>query len=311
MTASTEFTGKQVTRVRTFLIELLSEFNLLTGLDHECIVKYYDLIETNYEEILGIATKSVDGDSSSITSTSSDTKKSLSTPECSPPGSPSSSLSSYSSSGVKDGKIYLVMEWLGDGCNLTSWLRNSNQSINCVREILKKLFEAMVYLQSKEIAHHDIKLDNIIYNERNGSLKIIDFGVSEVCLGDESYSAFGTPAYQAPEILTRSDASKAISGHKSDMWSIGVVAYQLGNKEGRLPFEGDSVMQVFDGIINNEPDLSVIKDFNLKDLIKKLLKKDPKERITAAEALHHPFIKGEASENKWTRLLQRIKNFLS
>ena len=269
----------------------------MTGLNHECIVKYYDLIETTYEETLGS-----DSDSVSLSSTSS-------CKTANQPASPSNSLASYSSAGIKDGIIYLVMEWLGDGCNLTNWIRStsSSRNLNCVREILKKLFEATEYLIKEGIVHHDIKLDNIIYNESNGSVKMIDFGVSEVCPGDDSFSSYGTPAYQAPEILIRSDPSKPISGHKSDMWSVGVVAYQLANKEGQLPFEGDTVMEVFDRIINTDPDFSIIKNAHLKDLIEKLLKKDPKERITAAEALHHPFIKGEPDEKTWIKILTRIK----
>lgn len=275
-------------------------------MNHECIVKYYDLIETNYS--LGINDQNGSNESETDSISSTNTVNSDVT-------SPSISLSSYSSAGMKDGKIYLVMEWLGDGCNLTNWILKTSETsrnLNCIREILKKLFEAMEYLVKHEIVHHDIKLDNIIYNEENGSVKIIDFGVSELCPNDESYSSFGTPAYQAPEILTRSDPSKPISGHKSDIWSIGVVAYQLAQKEGKLPFEGDSVMQVFDGIINNEPDFSVIKDVQLKDLIMKLLKKDPKERITASEALHHQFVKGEGSNDKhlWKRIVKNFKSII-
>ena len=277
---------------------------MLTGLDHECIVKYYDLIETNYEnqevkddEIVKTET------STSITITTSSSM--------SPPSSPTSSLSSYYSNGFKDGKIYLVMEWLGDGCNLSNWMSSTreNRSLDSVKCIIKKLIEAVEYLKQVEIAHHDIKLDNLIFNESNQTVKLIDFGVSEYCPNDESYCAFGTPAYQAPEILTRSNPCKAISGHKSDMWSLGVVAYQLANPEGKLPFEGESVMEVFDGIIHDKPNFSIIKNDKLRDLIKKLLKKNPKSRLTASEALKHPFITDETGSwylNKICKVFKSI-----
>lgn len=163
---------------------------MLTGLDHECIVKYYDFIETNYEEV------EVEGDS-------------ISSFNSSPPSSPTSSLSSYSSAGLKDGKIYLVMEWLGDGCNLSHWMAGTkdSRSLESVKCILRKLMEALEYLKGVGITHHDIKLDNIIFNESQQTVKLIDFGVSESCSNDESFCAYGTPAYQAPEILTRSDPS--------------------------------------------------------------------------------------------------------
>lgn len=283
-----------------YLSDHVREFNLLSGLDHECIVKYYDLIETNYPEI-------THGKPSTPSSTTSPSPS----PTASPTNSAKSSLSSYSSAGVQDGKFYLVMEWLGDGCNLTSWIRNNAQrSFESIRCILKKLFEAMEYLAVKEIAHHDIKLDNIIFNEESSSLKLIDFGVSEHCPGDESYCSFGTPAYQAPEILTRSDPSKPVSGHKSDMWSIGIVAYQLIHPDGLLPFGGDSVMEVFDSIINCKPDLSMISDRSLKDLIVKLLDKNPKNRINAAEALFHPFITGKKS-SFLDEIISKIKSIFN
>ena len=293
---STKFTSKNLTN-RGFLI-FHREFNLLTSLDHESIVKYYDLIETNYVE-------------------SEDLKIPPMQPSLDHSPSPTSSLKSFSSIGIKDGKFYLIMEWLGDGCNLTNWISNTkcDRRIESIRFILKKLFEAAEYLAKKEISHHDIKLDNVIFHEESKSLKLIDFGVSEYCPGDESFCSHGTPAYQAPEILTRSDPSEPISGHKSDIWSIGIVAYQLANSEGKLPFEGDSVMQVLDGIIRNEPDYSVLypKFIFLKDLIQKLLQKNPKKRLSASEALFHPFITGQQNRKEMSlnKVISKIKNFFT
>lgn len=279
---------------------------MLTGLDHECIVKYYDLIETNYEikELKEDETHDLNLNLNlNLYATCSSTSSSSS--------SPKSSLSSYSSNGFKDGKIYLIMEWLGEGCNLTNWVActRENRSLESVRGIIKKLIEALEYLKKVEIVHHDIKLDNVIFNESKKTVKLIDFGVAEYCPKDESYCAFGTPAYQAPEILTRSDPCKSISGHRSDMWSLGVVAYQLANPEGKLPFEGESVMEVFDGIIHDDPDFSIIKNDKLKDFIKKLLKKNPKSRLTSMEALKHPFITDEGGSwylNKICKVFKSI-----
>ena len=278
------------------------EFDMLTALDHECIVKYYDLIETNYEnQETQENQENQDNQENQETQENQHEIASETNSITQPllPSSPTSSLSSYSSAGVKDGKIYLVMEWLGEGCNLSSWIgaTRENRNLDSVRCILKKLFEAVEYLRTVQISHHDIKLDNVIFNETEQTVKLIDFGVSEPCPDDESFCAFGTPAYQAPEILTRSDPSKPISGHKSDMWSLGVVAYQLANPDGRLPFEGESVMEVFDGIIHDKPDFSIITNDKLRDLIKGLLKKNPKKRLTASEALNHPFLTGDTYLN--------------
>ena len=211
------------------------------------------------------------------------------------------------------------MEWLGDGCNLTNWITKTREerSIESIRAILKQLLEALEYLKRHQISHHDIKLDNIIFNDADQSVKLIDFGVSESCPDDKSYCAFGTPAYQAPEILLRSDPAIPISGHKSDIWSLGVVAYQLGNPEGRLPFEGESIFEVFEGIIRAKPDYSLIKNSQLRDLIRKLLRKNPKQRFSSAEALNHSFFTGHNEKyslrigNYFSSVFGRVKAALS
>jgi serine/threonine protein kinase len=231
-----------ITHSTTFVLTFQREFDLLKNINHEGIVKYYDLIETDYShEQSNTASKSHHS--------ASPTKS---------PTSTSSSLASYSSAGMQDGKIYLIMEWLGDGCNLTSWIQQHQHDNNAesrhIREILKGLLEAIEYLHMAGITHHDIKLDNIIYDPVKRSVKLIDFGVSEQSTNDEAYSAFGTPAYQPPELFTREADGKAfVSGHKLDIWAIGVVAFQLANQQGALPFDGSSLMEIFDKIIHIEP----------------------------------------------------------
>lgn len=295
-------------KIRDGINKIYREFELLNGLDHDCIVKYYDLIETNYDEDQERKACNNGSESNKRSTCDNDPTKSDTS------STTSSSLASYSSAGIKDGKMYLVMEWLGDGCNLTTWTSTPKQvNLDQIREILKKLLEGLEYLRVKEISHHDIKLDNIIYDEVRGTVKIIDFGVSEHCPKDESYCAYGTPAYQAPEILQRSDPSKPLSGHKMDMWSLGIVAYQLGNLQSKLPFEGDSVMQVFDSIINDSPDYSLIQCKELKDLVKGLLKKNPKNRLSAIEALNHSFFTVKTPQKKpfvYSNILGNVTDFI-
>ena len=253
---------------------------MLSRLDHECIVKYYDLIETDYNDYTNNNDSANNNDCSNNNyynnndnfndKFNDNDNNNDNNNNSRVPSSPTSSLSSsYSSTGFKDGKIYLIMEWLGDGCNLYKWIRqNPNPSTRKLQVILRQVLGALEYLNTMEISHHDIKLDNLIFNEQKGTVKIIDFGVSEHCPGDESFCAFGTPAYQSPELLSRSDPSKPISGHKIDTWSLGIVAYQLAHESGKLPFEGESLMEVFDKIIHTEPDYSLIKNQKLEDLIK-------------------------------------------
>lgn len=235
------------------------EYELLQTLDHPNIVRYYDLIETDYpddndrKESNDALHKDVDA--SSVTS------------------SPAS-LASFHSPSLKDGKLYLVMEWLGRGCNLHHWIRTHAghedrvKYLRTVQVILKQLLAAIVHLRLCNISHHDIKLENVIFDGEK--LTLIDFGVAEACPEDASFCPYGTPAYQPPELVLRSDPAIPISGHKADMWSFGVVAYQLARDDGTLPFEADSIYGVFDRIVHAEPDYSAIREPALRDFLSRM-----------------------------------------
>lgn len=254
---------------------------MLRGLSHPNIVKYYDLIET-FKETADDDSIQTDSDSNSTTTTST-----------------ASSLASYRSN--DDGKIFLVMEWLGDGTNLSKAHLTAEQR----KSVLKQLLQALVYLHDNEIAHHDIKPDNIIYCPQSDKLTLIDFGVAERCINDESFCGFGTPAYQPPELVHRQPAEAAISGSKADVWSAGVVAFQLASETFDLPFEGDTVYAVFESIVKSQIPFSAVKDTKLRALLRGLLEKNPKHRLSAREALEHAYFT-DRKLSWWTR----IKNSL-
>lgn len=213
---------------------------MLKNLNHPNVVKYYDLIET--------VKAAAEEDLLSTPLSDSDSAKT------------GSSLASYRS--VGDGKIYLVMEWLGDGSNLTQAKLDGVS----LKSVLRQLLSDVAYLCQQGIAHHDIKPDNIIYCPASDKLTLIDFGVAERCENDRSFCGFGTPAYQPPELVKRTDPEAPISGEKADLWAVGAVAFQLCT--GALPFEGDSIHAVFEEIIKHEPNFSLITDTRLKSLIK-------------------------------------------
>ena len=123
----------------------------------------------------------------------------------------------------------------------------------------------------------------------DGHLKLIDFGLaySNQTPNSKMSDIVGTPYYVAPEVL------KGKYGLKCDMWSLGVVLYVM--LSGFLPFRGDTKDDVYKKVIRGDYSLSEkewkkVSD-NAKDLLKRLLEVNPQKRISAKEALNHPWFK--------------------
>lgn len=90
----------------------------------------------------------------------------------------------------------------------------------------------MKYIHSQNIVHRDLKLENILIDDRN-NLKLIDFGFSVHIGPDQKLKIFcGTPSYMAPEIVQK----KEYSGYATDIWSMGIILFVLLN--GHFPFKG-------------------------------------------------------------------------
>ena len=140
-----------------------------------------------------------------------------------------------------------------------------------------------------------------MFDKKGGTVKFIDFGLA--CqLKAGSNEVAGTPYYLAPEVLT------GFYGFECDIWSLGVVLYQL--MSGRMPFVGNSSYDLFRAIKEDDVDMPYHFNDNLKDLIEKMLKKNPKERITPKDALNHPWIKSTAEDDlddeAYTAIMNRL-----
>ncbi len=158
--------------------------------------------------------------------------------------------------------------------------------------IIKSLLEAVAYLHANGIVHRDIKPENIIFEtqEEDAPIKLIDFGLSRRHLqGIEPNlsNPVGTAYYMSPELL------KGKYDQSCDVWSTGIVAYIL--LCGYPPFNGDTDPDIFKAIkeaVFNFPSQAWGHiSPEAKDFIKCLLRKDPRKRFTAEEALKHPWIR--------------------
>lgn len=148
---------------------------------------------------------------------------------------------------------------------------------------------------SLQVLHRDVKAENILLrsSESDVDVCIIDFGVAVFFQPGETFSEIvGSPFYIAPEVLHE------CYGPASDIWSAGVTLYALLSG-GSLPFRGDSDESVFRAILEVEPDVERGEAWRgvsdeAKDLLMRMLTKDPALRITADEILEHPWLLGDS-----------------
>ena len=171
--------------------------------------------------------------------------------------------------------------------------------------VMFQILSAINYCHNMKVIHRDLKPENILIVDRDKNnyprIKICDFGTSKMFeKGAVQKKLVGSSYYIAPEVL------KKRYDEKCDVWSCGVILYIL--LSGRPPFGGDSDKEIMDNVTMGKYDLQT-NPFdkatkNCKDLIQKLLFMEPKKRISAQDALNHPWFK----ENKSKELFNQIKD---
>ncbi|KAL6467623.1 hypothetical protein MHYP_G00233000 [Metynnis hypsauchen] len=189
-------------------------------------------------------------------------------------------------------EVVLVVELIRGGELFDFIAEKENLMENDAIEFLKQILKGVAFMHNKQIAHFDLKPENIMLSDEKAEhpeIKIIDFGLAQrLTPGEEYRSLCGTPQYIGPEVINYEPLSTA-----SDMWSIGVITYIL--LSGMSPFQGDTDEETLRNIVDMKYEFedqyfSQTSDM-AKDFIEKLLIKDPGERMTAEECLLHPWIK--------------------
>ncbi len=183
--------------------------------------------------------------------------------------------------------------------------------------ISAQMLDALAYLHEHNIVHRDLKLDNMVIKP-DGTLKIIDFGVSTRLTAyyrESDNELAGTPKYIAPEVINNrlriDPAFSKTKNEKSDIYAAGCVMCLLATGQPYNPYRNSSLKKRLVGLYHNavtkKDELQQAikqnlearypgkafeqKNKDLCDLLSKMLEPDPDKRISAQEALNHPFFR--------------------
>ncbi|KHG24389.1 Calcium-dependent protein kinase 28 [Gossypium arboreum] len=189
-----------------------------------------------------------------------------------------------------DSYVYIVMELCEGGELLDRILakKDSRYSEKDAAFVVRQMLKVAAECHLRGLVHRDMKPENFLFKstKEDSPLKATDFGLSDfIRPGKRFQDIVGSAYYVAPEVLKRK------SGPESDVWSIGVITYIL--LCGKRPFWDKTEDGIFREVLKNKPDFRrkpwpTISD-SAKDFVKKLLVKDPRARLTAAQALSHPW----------------------
>lgn len=197
-------------------------------------------------------------------------------------------------------KLYMFMEYAANSPIMSGKFENEPLDENIAHKYFCDIISGVEYLHMNNIIHRDIKPENILVTDNN-KVKIADFGVSRIFTDENDVikTLIGTPAFYAPEMFSENGKSYDCS---VDLWACGITLYCM--VYGTVPFKS-RIPKLFDEIINRDivfPPTPTIND-DLKDLILKLLKKNPKERITLNECMYHPWINKNGFERSESSII--------
>ncbi|XP_062165631.1 calcium-dependent protein kinase 20-like [Alnus glutinosa] len=207
--------------------------------------------------------------------------------------------------------VHVVMELCAGGELFDRIIQRGHYTERKAAELARIIVGVVEACHSLGVMHRDLKPENFLFvdQEEESPLKTIDFGLSVFFRPGETFTdVVGSPYYVAPEVLRKH------YGPECDVWSAGVIIYIL--LSGVPPFWDETEQGIFEQVLKGELDFvsepwpSISE--SAKDLVRRMLVRDPKKRLTAHEVLRHPWVQvdGAAPDKPLdSAVLSRLKQF--
>ncbi|KAG2228587.1 hypothetical protein INT48_006012 [Thamnidium elegans] len=203
-----------------------------------------------------------------------------------------------------DDAVYIVTDLCTGGELFQRIVERGTYTEATAADLVRQMLEGLVYLHSEGIVHRDIKPENLLFKtpEEDADLLITDFGLSKLLKNNNEIltTACGTPGYVAPEVLLGSGHGKPV-----DIWSVGVIMVRERERERERNYQNELFDCIMKGRYDFEDEYWGDISPEAKNLINRLLTYDPKERVTAEEALMDVWIVSD--ENKDIDLAPNVR----
>uniref|UniRef100_A0AC35TXZ9 Aurora kinase n=1 Tax=Rhabditophanes sp. KR3021 TaxID=114890 RepID=A0AC35TXZ9_9BILA len=185
----------------------------------------------------------------------------------------------------EDDLLYLILECALNGslAKELSLMKDGVFGCGMTCKYTVQVTDALIYCHRHQIIHRDLKTENILLDHKK-NIKLADFGWSAKC-SDTRKTFCGTAEYMPPEMLTGKEVTY---DYKVDNWAVGVLIYEM--LLGATPFDGKNVPLILSKIRLGKFHVPSMLEPEVKNLIKRLLQRNPLKRLELTDVLRHPFV---------------------
>ncbi|CAI5745565.1 unnamed protein product [Peronospora destructor] len=179
-------------------------------------------------------------------------------------------------------RVYLIIEYAPQGELYKKLTRAGRFSEKQSALYIQEMARALMYMHSKHVIHRDIKPENLLVGF-NGELKIADFGWSVHAPSSRRTTLCGTLDYLPPEMIENKPHDENV-----DVWTLGVLMYEF--LTGAPPFETENTKETYRRIAHVDLKFPSYMSSDARDLLVKILRHDPQQRMPLERVLEHPWI---------------------